>query len=168
MTFPRISFESLRCFHNLVDAARTLEILPVLSILHTTAMRQRGAELRPHLIFSGEKARQKLAIVYKTVLETLKDLAENFRSRGWLRHLDGLQVIPGVRLTCRQWLYGRPRAMCSRCVYCPVWVHSKYGTRNGNSDRLSQSPDRSAKLHLQHKLEPQPISRAMNDVWHEP
>ncbi|KAJ8495532.1 hypothetical protein ONZ51_g1636 [Trametes cubensis] len=49
-----------------------------------------GPELRPHLIVSGEKARQKLGIVYKTVPKTLKDLAEDFRSRGWLRHLDGL------------------------------------------------------------------------------
>ncbi|KAH9896115.1 NAD-P-binding protein [Cubamyces lactineus] len=72
------------------DAARSLEILPGLSKLHATTSRQKGAELRPHLVFSGEKARQKLGIVYKTVPETLKDLVEDFRSRGWLRHLDDL------------------------------------------------------------------------------
>ena len=90
MTHPRISSDSLCCFHSLVDAARTLEVLPGLNKLHTTTMRQRAAELRPHLVFSGEKAHQKLGIVYKTVPETLKDLVEDFRSRGWLRHLDEL------------------------------------------------------------------------------
>ncbi|KAI0759548.1 NAD-P-binding protein [Trametes elegans] len=68
-----------------LNAARKLGILPGLTKLHSKTDR---GQLPPHPIFSNTKARQLLGIEFKTVPETLQDLAEDFGKRGWLRHLE--------------------------------------------------------------------------------
>ncbi|OSD02220.1 NAD-P-binding protein [Trametes coccinea BRFM310] len=72
------------------DAAADMDFLPGLHRLHPPrSPEQRGAaQLPPHPIFSNEKAKRKLNMVFKTVPETLKALVDDFGARGWLKHLE--------------------------------------------------------------------------------
>ncbi|KAI0820852.1 NAD-P-binding protein [Trametes gibbosa] len=69
------------------NIAHELKLLSGLERLHPAAIEDKS-KLPPHPIFSHEKAEQLLGITFKTVPETLRDLVEDFRGRGWLKHLE--------------------------------------------------------------------------------
>ncbi|KAI0820851.1 NAD-P-binding protein [Trametes gibbosa] len=69
------------------NIAHELKLLPGLERLHPAAVEDKS-ELPPHPIFSHEKAERLLGITFKTIPETLKDIVEDFRGRGWLKHLE--------------------------------------------------------------------------------
>ncbi|KAI0641575.1 NAD-P-binding protein [Trametes meyenii] len=66
-------------------AARDSGLLPGLQKLHPPV---NPNDYPPHPVFSNEKAQRKLGIVFKTIQETLPDIVEDFRGRGWLKHLE--------------------------------------------------------------------------------
>ncbi|KAI0323324.1 NAD-P-binding protein [Cubamyces sp. BRFM 1775] len=69
------------------DAASRMNLVPGLSDLHPPRAVHDSAEhdRPPHVIMRGEKATQKLGIVYKRIPETLQAVVDDFRARGWLR-----------------------------------------------------------------------------------
>ncbi|KAI0359675.1 NAD-P-binding protein [Trametes cingulata] len=84
----RFISNSLVCtWQDWFNAAHELNVLPGLPKLHPPAPVDRE-HLPPHPIFSNEKAQRLLGIGFKTIPETLKDLVEDFRGRGWLKHLE--------------------------------------------------------------------------------
>ncbi|KAI0365578.1 NAD-P-binding protein [Pilatotrama ljubarskyi] len=84
----RFISNSLVCtWQDWFNAAHDLYVLPGLEKVHPPAALD-AESIPPHPIFSNEKAQRLLGIEFKTIPETLKDLVEDFRGRGWLKHLE--------------------------------------------------------------------------------
>ncbi|CDO78100.1 hypothetical protein BN946_scf184949.g2 [Trametes cinnabarina] len=67
---------------------RFIATSPLNIVSQTTPEERASTELPPHPIFSNEKAKRKLGMVFKIVPDTLKAIVEDFGARGWLKHLE--------------------------------------------------------------------------------
>ncbi|KAI8976320.1 D-lactaldehyde dehydrogenase [Trametes punicea] len=87
-----ISVSHLCTWQDWFDAARDMNLLPGLQRLHPRMDPDERAALdqSPHPVFSNDRAKRTLGMVFRTVSETLRDLVEDFGSRGWLEHLEAV------------------------------------------------------------------------------
>ena len=67
-----------------VLANQELKLLPSLETVDPTTAKQ----LPPHVFYANDKLKRIFGIKLRTVRDTFKDTVEDFKSRGWLKHLE--------------------------------------------------------------------------------
>ncbi|KAI0653483.1 NAD-P-binding protein [Cubamyces menziesii] len=65
-------------------ANQELKLLPSLETVDPTTAKQ----LPPHVFYANDKSKRIFGIKLRTVRDTFKDTVEDFKSRGWLKHLE--------------------------------------------------------------------------------
>ncbi|KAH9896111.1 D-lactaldehyde dehydrogenase [Cubamyces lactineus] len=65
-------------------ANQELKLLPSLETVDPTAAKEHP----PHVFFANDKSKRIFGIKLRNVRDTFKDAVEDFRSRGWLKHLE--------------------------------------------------------------------------------
>ncbi|KAL7277942.1 hypothetical protein ACG7TL_007890 [Trametes sanguinea] len=68
-----------------LKANQTLNLVPALDKVD---LEEAEKPCPPHVYFANDKSKRIFGIEYRGVLETLVDVVDDFRTRGWLKHLE--------------------------------------------------------------------------------